>query len=207
MSSALPCIEIVSAVSTDAYREDPVGVSQPAFSIIKNAEGAIKIYHGLQSEEAKGVYLYVVWETLDHHRKFQADATEYPKLIEKTSSIWGAAPRILHVHPTTDPYAALAAPVTELALLTIKPGQSKEALLDIVKKLTTDGTPGEKGFVSAVYGTVAESDDTIALIAGWESVEAHWKLVTTDPEAVALLTQMRSIATPEIAHAALREVN
>jgi len=207
MSAGLPCIEIVSAASSNAYREDPSNIStiQPALNIIKNADGAIRIYHGLEAEEAKRAFGYIAWQTLEDHKKFQEDATEYPKLKQNLSNIWGAAPRVLHVQPTADPYPAFAAPVTELALLTLKPGESKDALVDILQKLTTRGTPGENGYITALYGTIVERDDMFALIAGWNSVEDHWKLVTTEPEAIALLTQMRQLVDVEVSHAALHE--
>ncbi|OCH90660.1 hypothetical protein OBBRIDRAFT_586678 [Obba rivulosa] len=208
MSAALPCVEIAWSGSNDAYRENPADTSlvQPAFDILKRSDGIIKIYHGLQTEDQKDAYIYIVWETLGHHEALQKNPTEYPALGEAVLKFWSAPPRMLHVQPTSEPYAALGAPATELALATLKPGQSKERLEELVDTLTKGAPPGEAtGLVSAVWGPVVERSDMVALILGWTSVEAHWKLVTTDPGAIELLKQIREIADIEVTHSAQHE--
>ncbi|EMD34351.1 hypothetical protein CERSUDRAFT_117230 [Gelatoporia subvermispora B] len=205
--SALPCVEIAWAGSADAYRENPADISlvQPALDILKRFPGIVKVYHGLQTEDQKDCYIYNVWETLGHHEALQKHPEEYPALRAAVLKFWGTHPRILHVQPTSEPYAALGAPVTELALFTLKPGQSKEKLEELAS-LLTGGAPREgTGLIDAVWGPVVERSDMVGLILGWTSVEAHWKLVTTDPGAIDLLKQIREIADIEVTHTVQQE--
>jgi len=206
---SLPCIEVADAPATEAYKADPTSVTLvgPAMDILKKSQGIIKVYYGLQTEDDKHVYVYNVWEDIKDHHRLQADAVTYPILGEKCAQFMTERSRMVHIQPTSEPYAALGAPATELAYVTVKPGQSKEkvetigsSLMNLMNELGDKG-----GVISAVWGPTVEKDDTIAFIIGWTSVEAHWNTVKSNPDAIKLLGELREIADITLTHANLKE--
>ncbi|EMD32813.1 hypothetical protein CERSUDRAFT_99188 [Gelatoporia subvermispora B] len=192
MSADPPCLEVAWAPSTDAYRENRAHSIQAALDVFKECNGFIKVYDA--------------WKTLGHHEAVQKDPILYPKLGEAVMKFWSGSPHMLHVQPTSEPYASFSAPVTELAFVTLKPNQSKERLENLADKLIK-GIPAneETGLVSALWGSVVEHDKMVALILGWNSVEAHERFVTTDLGTIRLLDQIREIADIAGSHSALHE--
>ncbi|GBE82669.1 hypothetical protein BKA93DRAFT_822942 [Sparassis latifolia] len=199
------CIEVADAPSTAAFRADQA-IAGPAGEILKNTQGVVKVYYGLQFEEEKHVYVCNVWERLDDHRRLQADAVAYPLLGKACAQFMAGGSRIVHIYPTSEPYGALAAPATELAYVTVKPGQSKEKVDEYGAALMAlmNGLPESYGVRTAVWGQTEENPNTIAFVIGWTSVEAHFNTVKTHPEAIRLLTELREIADITLSHAELK---
>ncbi|KZT11603.1 uncharacterized protein LAESUDRAFT_720854 [Laetiporus sulphureus 93-53] len=211
---SLPCIEVAEAPSTEALLASPKDKSlvQPALDLLKNSKGIVKIYYGLQSEERKHCYVYNIWERLQDHENLQADAVNYPILQQHCSNVMASASDMIllseiHIQPAAEPYKALSAPTTELGFITIKPGVSKATVEAKTKELVANANklPAEWGVISAVWGRVVEKDDTLALVIGWTSVEQHWKTVSTVPEVVAQLDDMRKVADIALTHSELSE--
>ncbi|KZT11601.1 uncharacterized protein LAESUDRAFT_720850 [Laetiporus sulphureus 93-53] len=206
---SLPCIEVAETPSTEAFLANPKDKSlvQPALDLLKNSKGIVKSYYGLQSEEEKHFYVYNVWERLQDHENLQADAVNYPILQQHCLKVMAGAPNVIHIQPAAEPYKALSAPTTELGFITIKPGVSKATVEAKTKELVANANklPAEWGVISAVWGRVVEKDDTLALVIGWTSVEQHWKTVSTVPEVVAQLDDMRKVADIALTHSELSE--
>ncbi|KAI0933594.1 hypothetical protein AcW1_005382 [Taiwanofungus camphoratus] len=208
---ALPCVEVAEAPSSEAFRANPKDTSivQPALGILKSSKGIVKIYYGLQTEDEKHAFIYNVWEALEDHKRLQADPVVYPELGKYDKNVFARTSDVIHIQPTSEPYKALGAPVTELAYITVKPGQSKEKVEELVDALAkaVDALPAEWGEISASWGPTVEKDDVLGLMIGWTSVDAHWNTVKTVPEVIETLNQIRQVADITLTHAALTEWN
>jgi len=206
---SLPCVEVADAPATEAYIANPkdVTIVKPALDILKNSKGIIKVYSGLQTEDAKHAFVYNVWEDIKDHHSLQAEPVIYPELGRQVGRFMTRASDVIHIQPTAEPYKALGAPATELAFMTVKPGQSKEAVEAKLVELVTaaNSLPESWGAISAVWGPTVEKPDTLGLIIGWTSVDAHWKTVQTVPQLIQLLKEMREIADISLTHAELTE--
>jgi len=206
---ALPCIEVADAPANEAFLSNPKDVSivKPALDILTASKGIIKVYYGLQTEDRKHVYVYNVWEDLQDHKNLQADPVVYPELGKQCAKFGTRNADVIHIQPTSEPYKALSSPATELAYITVKPGQSKEKVESKVAELVNAASslPEKWGGLAAVWGPTVEKSDTIGLIIGWTSVEAHWTAVKSVPELIKLLGEIREIADISLTHAELTE--
>ncbi|KAI0747599.1 hypothetical protein C8Q80DRAFT_1167585 [Daedaleopsis nitida] len=207
--STLPTVEIVCAPATDAVRTDPHNreLVKTTFSILQQQEGLQRIYYGLQLEDQKTCYHFVVWETLEHHQKLMSNPETYPKLTGSVGPIFeGGASKIemIHVKPTTEPFRAFEAPALELAVFTLLEGQPMSALEEIVGDLVKAVSTGEPEVIHASWGHVVEKADQLALFIGWTSVEAHWSTVNGNPAKYAgIRERCKPIGTVTVQHIAL----
>lgn len=76
-----------------------------------------------------------------------------------------------HVYFTTEPCKALSAPVTEITLLTMKEGITRENFVPLLATLVVSvgavhGTVG-----GAAWGPVVENARQYALVVGWKDME------------------------------------
>ena len=78
-----------------------------------------------------------------------------------------------HVLTTSDPTAALSAPVSELATFTLHAEASKPALEVLVRELVqaVSAALPSAGAISPCWGPVAEKENVIGLLIGWTTVE------------------------------------
>ncbi|CCM05036.1 uncharacterized protein FIBRA_07238 [Fibroporia radiculosa] len=205
---SLPIIEIIHGKAIDAVTADPwnKAIVGPALDIVGNAPGSLKIYRGLQTEEPKHLYVYVAWTELQAHKNFQADPVNYPEVGKRVGSFMVSDRDMFHVEPSADPYKALNAPVTELALLTPRPGYTKENVAEKVKTLVESphSLQEDLGLISAFWGPVVEKENTLALIVGWKSVEAQRGIFAV-PQVAALLKACSEVAELQVTLASLLE--
>ncbi|KAI0770233.1 hypothetical protein C8Q74DRAFT_883950 [Fomes fomentarius] len=185
---SLPVIEIVFAPASDAQRNSPhdVEIGNTTFSILREQEGLVKIYHGLQHEDKRTCYHLIAWESLEHHERMVSNAATYSTLRRSITSIFDTSAgelQIFHVKPTTEPYKAFEAPVLEIATFTLNEGKSKPALESLVQELA-NAVLGGLGVVDASSGAIVEKPDAVALFIGWTTVEAHRELVQSDPKLI-----------------------
>jgi len=208
---SLPCVEVAVAPANEAYLANPKDKSlvQPALDLLKGSKGLIKIYYGQEAEDAKTVYVYNIWEELQDHRNLQADPVQYPILGKHTEQFMAAGSSVIHIQPLAEPFKALEAPATELAYMKVIPGVSKETLENRLDGLVkaVNGLPESYGAISAVWGPTVENDDTLGLIIGWTSVDAHWDAVRTVPDLIQRLKDIREIATISLTHQLLAPYN
>ncbi|KAF9821601.1 hypothetical protein IEO21_00447 [Rhodonia placenta] len=203
-------VEIADALAADAFLASPrdPNLVKPALDIVAEAQGSLRTYYGLQTEERKHSYLVNVWDAIQSHHDLQANKAVYGEFKKNITSLAKSHPDILHVQiKNGDPYKALNAPVTAFTTITLKPGESKELLEEKVREVTEAGNsiPASWGSYGIVSGPIIEKEATYALIIGWDSAEAHWKTVTTVPELVNPLTEIRGLADIGSAHVALVE--
>ncbi|EPQ49812.1 hypothetical protein GLOTRDRAFT_134581, partial [Gloeophyllum trabeum ATCC 11539] len=120
----LPVAELVLFTSSQAHQKDQ-GILGRSIDILNKTEGKIATYHGPEVEDPTNGYLFVLWQTLGHHKALMSGPT-YPALVETLKPAVGGPFEMLHINFTKDPTPALEAPVTEVALVTLKPGKTKE---------------------------------------------------------------------------------
>ena len=112
---------------------------------------------------------------MEDHQRLMDNKELYPVLGKATASWFkpDGPPTMLHVRPTSEPYKAFEAPVTEIAWFTLKEGQSKSELEQLVDTLDKAiGAAGEaKGVYSPAWGPTVEKDNVLGLFIGWSSVQ------------------------------------
>ena len=133
---------------------------------------------------------------------------------------------MVHVRPTSEPYKALGAPVTEIAYFTPQAGHSKsevEQVVDAIAKAMV--AAGEAyGVVDAAWGPTVEKENTVGLFIGWTSVDvcasssllahlvallicvdgqAHWDAIKTNKTLADLIDKIKSISVVDFVHVEL----
>lgn len=123
------------------------------------------------------IVFYSAWEDLEDHKRLMNDAETYPRLGAAVGSFFDVTAKtpqnMVHVRPTSDPFKAFEAPVTEIAYFTLKAGTSKDAgeqLIDTLSKAMLAAGSAD-GVVHSAWGPVVEKDNVIALFIGWTSVD------------------------------------
>ncbi len=108
-----------------------------------------------------------VWETLEHHKAL-VNRPGYPEILGLKPAINGES-KLYHIDFNNSPKAAVTAPTTEILILTLKEGKTKEHLDTILAaadpKIIADGGV----FGPSAWGATQESSNVVILLLGWES--------------------------------------
>lgn len=132
--------------------------------------GFHRIYHGLQSEDGKTGYLFIVWETLEDHHNLM-NAPIYETLKKHAGACVEGPLDVFHVHfePTVAPI--FNGPITSFALITkLKPGKTGEDVTVALSSLA--GAKDVTGCHGGAYGKVVEKDQ-FAFVTGWDKIEVR----------------------------------
>ncbi|KAI0781366.1 hypothetical protein BD413DRAFT_504828 [Trametes elegans] len=209
---ALPTIEIVHKAAPEAFRANPTdrALVKDAFDILSAQKGQLQKYYGLEHEDKATTYLFIAWEDLEDHQRLMNDKETYPRLGKAAETFFvpeGGKEAMIHVRPISEPYKAFEAPVVELAHFTVKQGVSKGTLEQTVDTLTKEmnAAGDSEGVVYATWGPTVEKDDTVTIIIGWQSVEAHIKAVTTNPTLSGLVNKLKELADFTLVHVPLKK--
>jgi hypothetical protein len=112
-----------------------------------------------------------VWKSSSAYDVFVQGAA-YSEFV---SALQGAVDGDLEIHSfepdAADPTVPLAAPVTELALFTMKDGIKSEDTLDVFRELARglDGAPG--AHAPCCWARNKESESKISVDVGWDTVK------------------------------------
>ncbi|KAI0637416.1 hypothetical protein C8Q77DRAFT_1097451 [Trametes polyzona] len=209
---SLPTIEVIYLPATEAYRANPKDESllKPAFDLLAEQKGHLQTYAGIKHEDKATAYVVVAWETLEDHRRLQENKELYPVLNAKTTTFFDvskppAESTMVHVRPTSEPYKALGAPVTEIAYFTPQAGHSKsevEQVVDAIAKAMV-AAGDAYGVVDAAWGPTVEKENTVGLFIGWTSVDAHWNAIKTNKTLADLIDKIKSISAVNLVHVEL----
>ena len=117
-----------------------------------------------------------VWETIEHHQQFMNNKAEYQPMLDGITAMFDL-PQItmIHIKTPVEPYAALEAPVLEVATCSLHPGRTIRELETILNQLV-DLANADKSPVSPVLATsgrIVESDHTVIFLMGWPSDQVH----------------------------------
>lgn len=198
----MPVIEITSFALSEAFLADP-NILTPALDFLVKVNGCLGIYHGIPEEDEQMIFLFIVWETFEHHKAL-IDHPNYPNIIGFRPSIGAGGVTIKHVEFIQDPFPALSAPTTEILEMTLKAGKTKEDLYDVLKILAS------KMDVEAPYPPVSrgevreEPGKSYFLVLGWNSSKEHLNLVG-QPSYKPAIQQLFDVVEPKMFHAALKK--
>ncbi|THH26805.1 hypothetical protein EUX98_g7386 [Antrodiella citrinella] len=187
-------VEFASWPASEAFKADRT-LAHPALTILAGCKGAQKIYYGIQHEDQTTAKLIIIWDSLADHQALIDDKPLYATLGGLLGPVLAGEITLFHVKfaAVESIPAHLEAPITELATATIKDtSKSAELEAEFAKGAAV-------GLGSS--GKVVEHEKQWLLVKGWQSIEeeheAFRKGVT---EATTLLTNLRQLVEPEIAH-------
>jgi len=145
-------------------------------------------YRGCQTEDSSKIVWVNVW-----HKFHEGGASQQADPLESLAEA-AQKPEIYHVKIPTelDVAKSLSAPCTEIAHMTVNPGQSVDELLDLMDQLSAAFRRGE-GFHAMHRAPTHENPNLVAGFLGWDSKEAHEKAVKPDTEAYAIIQKMLAI--------------
>ncbi|KAG6896095.1 hypothetical protein C0992_010346 [Termitomyces sp. T32_za158] len=194
----MPTVEIVRFPGSDEFVADNL-VIKDCLSKLVDAEGHISTYYGIQTEDNRGAYLFVIWETYDHHMKFTKHES-YAAAIASLKRAQAGPLDVQHADFDKDAALAMGAPVTEVVTLIPKPGVDEEAR-DIVTKLK-ERLNAHGSCYCATLGESRENKGTFFMLLGWDSVQAHYDVVNDGvfPEMIKSLYVVNQV---ELKHAKL----
>ena len=114
-----------------------------------------------------------VWESIEHHHAFINNKERYSALRESLDKGVEKFDFLYHVTlAPNDPYPALEAPLTELAIWKMREGIDRTKFTDIFTPLMAKGIE-RLPIQTGGWGASAEDDEQFTVILGWESLEVR----------------------------------
>ncbi|KIJ61733.1 hypothetical protein HYDPIDRAFT_115547 [Hydnomerulius pinastri MD-312] len=184
----LPTTEIIIFDASEEFQSDP-SIATAAFNIVLKAAGVqAPAYYGLQIENPKTGYIFLNWDSLEHHQAIINDPS-YPELLAALKPSIGGELKMNHVQFSA-PTVAFEKPVTEVLVLTLKAPENRATVEEILTKIS------EVSEKMLVFGKTVEEENKYILVGGWPTVEAHWETVAK-PDVAAALTKLYSLASKD----------
>ncbi|KAG6840522.1 hypothetical protein C0991_006195 [Blastosporella zonata] len=174
----MPTVEIVRFPGSDAFVDNQLVFKECLSTLIKS-EGCISSYYGIQVEDKRTGYLFVIWETYDHHMKLTKHES-YPGLIDSLNLARSAPLDVQHVDFDEDAAVAFGSGATEVVTFTPHPDVNLKEAQELVKTLT-EQLLAQKACHSVVVGESREKKGTYFMLVGWDSVQSHLGAVSKDP--------------------------
>ncbi|KAH9932624.1 uncharacterized protein B0H18DRAFT_986712 [Fomitopsis serialis] len=168
------------------------------------AKGGLKRQsYGLSVEHPQRLYWTLYFENGFEQKDFKWPEAEYGNFVDDIKSV--SAPdstytRRYFTFPSF-PHAVTAAPVTEVAIITLKADADLAAF-----KAVQEGALGKLTQAPTVHGatysitTDAGANPVVLLLVGWDSVEAHQSLVAIPENKAALGSLYGFIEKADILH-------
>ncbi|KAF9013224.1 hypothetical protein BDQ17DRAFT_1536908 [Cyathus striatus] len=196
-----PVVEILTFPTSEAFQKDPVSTGALGLALLTKADGCLCAYYGIQVEDANVGYLFVVWETYEHHQKWTAHPEYIPAMKGLRKCLAGKY-NFQHIDFIVDPNNALGAPVTEILSLKLKSNASKRKLILALDGLSSQVNTLRETYSPCTWGESREYPGRYTFIAGWRSKEAH-TLVQTASKGSSFLKNLLEEADIAMAHARL----
>ncbi|KAF8155018.1 hypothetical protein K438DRAFT_1987245 [Mycena galopus ATCC 62051] len=178
----MPATQRITFTASAAYLSDPA-ILNTALNIVKAAQGYISCFHGLQiDDDGKTVYFIGMWKSSKAYDAFVQGAT-YPDFVSALDcAVEGDLEIYSFEHDAGDLTVPLVAPVTELALFSMKAGIKSEDTLHVFRELARglDGAPG--AHAPCCWAPSRECESKISVDVGWDSIEAHLDAVKEGTE-------------------------
>ncbi|KAF8177034.1 hypothetical protein BJ912DRAFT_986347 [Pholiota molesta] len=172
----MPVYEIFVFPASDAFVADPAAALKPAREFMSKVDGCLSV-HGGAAEEEKTGYLVVAWETYEHHLALMK-REGYPDIIGLAPVFGEGDPKLYHVDFIESPETALAQNATEILIMTLKEGKTKEDLAAAIAVLGAKITAEEGCSKPLAWGeTREEPGKTFFSFLGWESSKRHVEVV------------------------------
>jgi len=199
-----PVVEILKAKATDAWRTDGVKSVQGVVDILKKTPGFLSVHAGTESQDPSYWYAFIVWESVQRHQALIDNKDVYPQLME--SLLKGASEIAYMFHAGFDlngPDAALNAPITEIAVWTLKEGTDKKKFSETLNSLITRAASKEGKVYPGGWGPVVEDEKKFAILLGWNSLEEFKAIVGADEKIQELIGELRELADIDLKHVVL----
>ncbi|KAG6829894.1 hypothetical protein H0H92_003027 [Tricholoma furcatifolium] len=192
----MPTVEIVRFPGSDAFVDNPL-IMKDCLSILVKSEGCISPYYGVQVEDDRTGYLFVIWETIDHHTKLM-NAEVYPELKQSLGLACSGPLDMQHVDFDGDAAAVFASPAMELVTMVPHSGVDLKEFHDLITDLRTNLLAASScHFVT--LGESTENKGTWFLLVGWDSVEAHYEAVGKGA-VVEIIKDLHRVSKIELKH-------
>ncbi|KAF7422424.1 hypothetical protein PC9H_010580 [Pleurotus ostreatus] len=204
----MPLIEVLAVNVSDGFTKDPKVVYQ-LVNILKNVPGYITTYYGFQQEDKTKGYVLNVWETYEHHAALMQEPN-YPEVVT-AFSLMPAAPMpentvMDHVAFAPYPVTALDAPVTEMAILTLKEGQDAKVLNEELAKLAKALDAAKGAHPPCSFGASRQRPEHNVLLVGWDNVQAHLDSVYGPGGPTDVIERLGKLADVSFSHTAFTKV-
>ncbi|KAG9524302.1 hypothetical protein KCV07_g2011, partial [Aureobasidium melanogenum] len=185
----MPVIEVatIPLLAGSNVREqgsEAARIWQDMLTTISQQDGCQDIYYGLEHESPNTAQLFIGWDTIAHHQRFQK-LPVYGQMLQSLETILDGSPQLVHFElrrPSDLLTAAISAPVTELATLFLpeKMTSFDDNLGSFAKILVEHA----EGFVGCAFSWIIEEVEhesfgpgvkgrACILAIGWSSISAH----------------------------------
>ncbi|KAI0700886.1 hypothetical protein BC835DRAFT_1517910 [Cytidiella melzeri] len=200
-----PTLEILRASATDLYRTEGPKSVQGVIDILAKTDGHIATYVGTEIQDPDYWWAVIVWETLGHHQALIDNKEVYPTLIQDLFKGAGKIDFMNHyIVSPHEPYPALDAPTTEIAVWKPNAGTDKEEFKgvfdELITKVLETGIPKGGG-----WGPALEDDNKFAAVLGWNSLDDFKGFIGGHPWAIDIVQKMKAIGTDDLRHVVLKK--
>ncbi|KAF9565779.1 hypothetical protein CPC08DRAFT_747796 [Agrocybe pediades] len=201
----MPVVEVATWTASKSYLENPAEVLKPVSEFFKKTGGWESFHYGVTEEDGTTFFLLLGWESLDAHKALIA-APGYPQSTGLMAAMDLTEPLSMnHIEFNRDYLSALTAPVTEIVLLTLNEGKTKEDLNRVFDSLAAKVDEVNSKYEPCAWGQSLEAPDKFYLIIGWDSVQAHEDAVK-DESFHPVLTELQATANLKILHTKLQKL-
>ncbi|KAF8950637.1 hypothetical protein BDZ97DRAFT_1933653 [Flammula alnicola] len=173
----MPLYEIITFPASEAFVADSATVLKAPAEFLSTVDGLPSVFAGLAEEEKTGFIVAVG----DLRTPQSHDPTPgYPQIVGFGPAFASAGERSsFHVDFIADPKAgALTAPTTEVMVMTLKEGKTKDDLAAVLAVLGPKITAAEGAYEPLAWGeTREEPGKKFYLFLGWESTKRHFEVV------------------------------
>jgi len=170
---------------------------------VVKVDGCLGLYHGITEEDKTTIFIFIVWETFEHHKALM-DHPEYPGIIGLRPSFVPDGVKMKHVQFIQDPFTALSAPITEIADMTLKEGKTKEDLAEVLA-VSASNFEADAPYLPAAWGESREEPGKgYVLIIGWNSSKEHLGIVAKPSYATPIQNLVNTVDS-KMFHVALKK--
>ncbi|KAH9480321.1 hypothetical protein JR316_0006919 [Psilocybe cubensis] len=199
-------VEHLAFTASEGFLADKSLFDQLKVWLDNNITGFLKVFWGFEVQEPTHAHIFVLWKSPELHKQASQHPEFHSGFMPLFSKLFTApGPSVHLIDYDNDPTNAFSAAVTEFAIVKPKEGHT-QAEIDEVAELIKAGVAGQDGIhLPLVRGPVVNSDQSdYAQAAGWDSIEAHLKVIQT-PSVAALGGKIFGIAHMDFKHIVLKE--
>lgn len=176
-----PCLEVLVARCTEAYRDDP-SIFNPVLEIVAASKGCIGIYHGIGVEDPSILLLLISWATFEDHQALINDKERYSKMSEGFANCADLSSMdLFHIYPDFDLAPVLNSPfVSFVQVVPAKPETSQEVYSQ-TKNIATIPLSAQFCYGGGLSKVADKNSEEYILLHGWEDPKYHAEAAMPEP--------------------------